>query len=189
MKRMTFLSKMAVAMAICAFGFATGAPVYAQQEPTTPITVVGVGDKFYDFELHDVEGNYSYLEDYVGTKESGKYLLALFWTSTCPRCHASFSEVEKYVTKYADSLSVVGIMLSDQHDGWLEMYKYQKPFEWPNLSDGKLIAESAAKNYGIGLYPTFVLIEPSEGRIVKKWSGYKQDSFQAQMKPYFLPVK
>lgn len=189
MKQVIFLPKLVVAMAICTFSLATVAPVCAQQKPTSPPKVVNVGDKFYDFELHDVEGNYSYLEDYVGTKESGKYLLALFWTSTCPRCHASFSEVKKYVTKYADSLSVVGIMLSDKHDSWLEMYKYQKPFDWPNLSDGKLLAEGAAPHYGIGLYPTFVLIEPTEGRIVKKWSGYKLESFQAQMKPYFLPVK
>ena len=148
---------------------------------------VEVGDKFHDVELHDTEGNYSYLSDYVG--QEGKYLLVLFWTSNCPRCHASFPEVAKYAKQYADKLSVVGVMLSDNHAGWMEMYKYRKPFAWPNLSDGKLLNEGAAVPYGIGLYPTFVLVEPKEGRIVRMWSGFKLDRFQAEMEPYFVPVR
>ena len=154
------------------------------QEPTEKVEV---GDKFRDVELHDTDGNYSYLSDYVG--QEGKYLLVLFWTSNCPRCHASFPEVAKYAKQYADKLSVVGVMLSDNHAGWMEMYKYRKPFAWPNLSDGKLLNEGAAEPYGIGLYPTFVLVEPKEGRIVRMWSGFKLDRFQAEMEPYFAPVR
>lgn len=154
------------------------------QEPTEKVEV---GDKFRDVELHDTNGNYSYLSDYVG--QEGKYLLVLFWTSNCPRCHASFPEVAKYAKQYADKLSVVGVMLSDNHAGWMEMYKYRKPFAWPNLSDGKLLNEGAAVPYGIGLYPTFVLVEPKEGRIVRMWSGFKLDRFQAEMEPYFAPVR
>ncbi len=154
------------------------------QEPTEKVEV---GDKFHDVELHDTDGNYSYLSDYVG--QEGKYLLVLFWTSNCPRCHASFPEVAKYAKQYADKLSVVGVMLSDNHAGWMEMYKYRKPFAWPNLSDGKLLNEGAAVPYGIGLYPTFVLVEPKEGRIVRMWSGFKLDRFQVEMEPYFVPVR
>lgn len=154
------------------------------QEPTEKVEV---GDKFRDVELHDTDGTYSYLSDYVG--QEGKYLLVLFWTSNCPRCHASFPEVAKYAKQYADKLSVVGVMLSDNHAGWMEMYKYRKPFAWPNLSDGKLLNEGAAVPYGIGLYPTFVLVEPKEGRIVRMWSGFKLDRFQAEMEPYFAPVR
>lgn len=152
-----------------------------------PARKVRVGDKLHDVELHDTKGNYSYLSDYAG--QEGKYLLVLFWTSNCPRCHASFPEVAKYAERYADSLSVVGVMLSDNHDGWMEMYKYRNPFAWPNLSDGKLLGEGAAVPYGIGLYPTFVLVEPTEGRIVRMWSGFKLDRFQAEMEPYFAPVR
>lgn len=154
------------------------------QEPTEKVEV---GDKFHDVELHDTDGNYSYLSDYVG--QEGKYLLVLFWTSNCPRCHASFPEVAKYAKQYADKLSVVGVMLSDNHAGWMEMYKYRKPFAWPNLSDGKLLNEGAAVPYGIDLYPTFVLVEPKEGRIVRMWSGFKLDRFQVEMEPYFVPVR
>ncbi len=154
------------------------------QEPTEKVEV---GDKFHDVELHDTEGNYSYLSDYVG--QEGKYLLVLFWTSNCPRCHASFPEVAKYAKQYADKLSVVAVSLKDNHAGWMEMYRYRKPFAWPNLSDGKLLNEGAAVPYGIGLYPTFVLVEPKEGRIVRMWSGFKLDRFQAEMEPYFTSVR
>ena len=102
---------------------------------------------------------------------------------------ASFPEVVKYAKQYADKLSVVGVMLSDNHAGWLEMYQYRKPFEWPNLSDGKQLDQGAAVPYGIGLYPTFVLVEPAEGKIVRIWSGFKLDKFQAEMQPYFAPVQ
>ena len=154
------------------------------QEPTEKVEV---GDKFHDVELHDTEGNYSYLSDYVG--QEGKYLLVLFWTSNCPRCHASFPEVAKYAKQYADKLSVVAVSLKKNHAGWMEMYRYRKPFAWPNLSDGKLLNEGAAVPYGIGLYPTFVLVEPKEGRIVRMWSGFKLDRFQAEMEPYFTSVR
>ena len=70
-------------------------PAAAQDTP------VQVGDPLYDVELHDTDGNYSYLADYAGV--DGKYLLVLFWTSNCPRCHASFPEVAKYAETYADS--------------------------------------------------------------------------------------
>lgn len=148
---------------------------------------VKVGDKLYDVELHDTEGNYSYLADYAG--QDGKYLLVLFWTSNCPRCHAAFPEVAKYAKQYADKLSVVGVMLSDNHDGWMEMYRYRQPFEWPNLSDGQLLKDGAAVPYGIGLYPTFVLVEPENKTIVRMWSGFKLERFQSEMKPYFEPVR
>lgn len=165
--------------AFCAF---TTAPASAQ-----PTDKVKVGDKLYDVEVHDTEGNYSYLSDYAG--KDGKYLMVLFWTANCPRCHAAFPEVAKYAKQYADSLSVVGVMLSDNHAGWMEMYQYRKPFEWPNLSDGQLLKDGAAVPYGIGLYPTFVLVEPKENKIVRMWSGFKLDKFQAEMQPYFAPVQ
>lgn len=155
--------------------------VRAQDAP-----VVKVGDKLHDVEVHDVEGNYSYLSDYAG--KDGKYLLVLFWTANCPRCHASFPEVAKYAKQYADKLSVVGVMLSDDPQGWKNMYQYQKPFAWPNLSDGKILSEGAAVPYGIGLYPTFVLVDPQDQKILQKWSGFKLDKFQAQMQPWFAPV-
>lgn len=168
-------------LAAVALSFSLAAP--AQDHTLT----LKPGDKIQDVEVHDVEGNYSYLSDYVG--KDGKYLMILFWTANCPRCHASFPEVAKYAKQYADSLNVIGVMLSDNHAGWMDMYKYRKPFEWPNLSDGKILSEGAAVPYGISLYPTFVLVEPKEGKIVRMWSGFKLDKFQAQMQPYFAPVQ
>ena len=100
------LKKMLFAALALGFSLAAGA-----QEPAGKVKV---GDKLYDVELHDTEGNYSYLADYAG--QDGKYLLVLFWTSNCPRCHASFPEVAKYAKKYADKLSVVCVMLSDNHE-------------------------------------------------------------------------
>lgn len=174
---LTFLTSLAT-MAFCNSASA--------QAPAVTAPVVGIGDQLYDVEVHDVEGNYSYLSDYAG--KDGKYLMVLFWTANCPRCHASFPEVAKYAKQYSDSLNIVGVMLSDNHQGWLEMYQYRKPFEWPNLSDGKILSEGAAVPYGISLYPTFVLVTP-EGKIVKKWSGFKLEKFQAEMQPYFAPVQ
>ena len=178
LKRKFFIPLMAGLL--CWLGMA---PAAAQD----PDGEVKVGDRLYDVEVHDTEGNYTYLADYVG--QDGKYLLVLFWTSNCPRCHAAFPEVAKYAKKYADKLSVVGVMLSDNHDGWMEMYQYKKPFEWPNLSDGQLLKDGAAVPYGIGLFPTFVLVEPKEGKIVKMWRGFKLDGFQSEMQPYFAPVE
>lgn len=144
-----------------------------------------IGGKLVDVEVFDVEGGMSYLENFVN--QDGKYLLVNFWTANCPRCHAGFVELAKYTQKYADKLNVVGVMLSDNYNGWVEMYKYKKPFAWPNLSDGQPLATGAAVPYGITLYPMYVLVD-QQGTILAKWSGFQLDKFQEQLKPWFAPV-
>ncbi len=155
------------------------APVHAQQADS-----VRIGGRLADVELHDVSGNYSTLSSFVG---DGKYLLVCFWTANCPRCHASFVELKKYHAAYADRLRIIGVMLSDNHDGWMEMYQYKQPFPWPNLSDGQLLMEGAAVPYNIRLFPTFVLVDP-EGTILRKWSGFTAEPFRKELEPFFPPV-
>lgn len=158
---------------------------FAQEPETSAVKVAKIGGPLIDMELHDVSGGYTYLSDYVG--KDGKYLLVNFWTANCPRCHAGFVELAKYNAKYSDKLSIVGVMFSDNHDGWLEMYKHKKPFAWPNLSDGKSLADGASKNYGIRLFPTYVLVDP-DGKILAQWSGFTTEKFVENMKPYFDPI-
>ncbi len=163
---------------------ATQVPAMAQARGESKAKI---GGPLYDVELHDVEWNMSNLTDYVGI--DGKYLLVNFWTANCPKCHEGFLEVKKYYDLYAPKLTVIGVMVSDNHEGWLEMYAHKQPFAWPNLSDGKKLAEGAGEDYGIRLYPTYVLVTPG-GEIVRMWSGFEKTKFREQLAEYFAaPVQ
>lgn len=155
------------------------------QETETP--KAEIGGPLINIELSDVNGGYSKLSSYVNRR--GKYLLVNFWTSNCPRCHAGFVEIEKYAAAYADSLNIVGVHISyDDAEGWKEMYKYDSPFPWPNLSEDKEVRETAAGPYNISLYPTYVLVD-QKGTILRKWSGFQLDKFEEQLKPWFAPLR
>lgn len=154
----------------------------AQAQDAKPVEVAKIGGPIIDADVHDIDGNFYSLSDFVG--KDGKYLLINFWTANCPRCHAGFVELRKYNDKFADRLNIIGVMLSDNYQGWLDMYAHKKPFAWPNLSDGKTLAEGPAKNYNISLYPTYVLVSP-EGKILEQWSGFNVEKFTEKIKPYF----
>lgn len=146
------------------------------------VDVAKIGGPIINVDVHDIDGNFYSLNDFVG--KDGKYLLINFWTANCPRCHAGFVELKKYNDKFADKLNIVSVMLSDNYQGWLDMYAHKKPFAWPNLSDGKSLADGPAKNYNISLYPTYVLVSP-DGKILDQWSGFNVEKFTEKIKPYF----
>lgn len=119
-----------------------------------------------DFTLPDTEGRAIALSSL-----RGKWVVLDFWGSWCIWCIKGFPELKRCHEKYKDRLEIVGIDCSDSREKWLEAIgKHELP--WINLLDTRegRPAEVIDNVYGIGAYPTKILIDP-EGRIVDIFVG------------------
>lgn len=119
-----------------------------------------------DFTLPDTAGN-----DFSLSSLRGKYVVLDFWGSWCIWCIKGFPELKKCYEQYKGQLEVVGIDCSDSREKWLEaIEKHELP--WINVLDTRegRPAEMIDNVYGIGAYPTKILIDP-EGRIVEIFIG------------------
>lgn len=127
---------------------------------------IKAGAEAPDFSLPDTEGREVSLASL-----RGKYVVLDFWGSWCVWCIKGFPELKKCYEKYKDKLEVVGIDCTDSRENWLKAVE-QHQLPWINLLDTreKRPAEVIDNLYGIGAYPTKILIDP-EGRIVEVFVG------------------
>ena len=114
-----------------------------------------------NFTLPDTEGRPVSLSSL-----RGKWVVLDFWGSWCIWCIKGFPELKRCHEKYRGRLEIVGIDCSDSREKWIEAIgKHELP--WINLLDTRKgrPAEIIDNVYGIGAYPTKILIDP-KGRIV-----------------------
>lgn len=119
-----------------------------------------------DFTLPDTAGN-----DFTLASLRGKYVVLDFWGSWCIWCIKGFPELKRCYERYKGKLEIVGIDCSDSREKWLEaIEKHELP--WINVLDTRegRPADMIDNVYGIGAYPTKILIDP-EGRIVEIFIG------------------
>lgn len=119
-----------------------------------------------DFTLPDTADN-----DFSLSSLRGKYVVLDFWGSWCIWCIKGFPELKRCYERYKGKLEIVGIDCSDSREKWLEaIEKHELP--WINVLDTRegRPAEMIDNVYGIGAYPTKILIDP-EGRIVEIFIG------------------
>lgn len=119
-----------------------------------------------DFTLPDTEGR-----DFRLSSLRGKYVVLDFWGSWCVWCIKGFPELKACYERYRGKLEIVGIDCSDSREKWLAaVEKHELP--WINVLDTRegRPAGMIDNVYGIGAYPTKILIDP-EGRIVEVFVG------------------
>ena len=119
-----------------------------------------------DFTLPDTVG-----KEFRLSSLRGKYVVLDFWGSWCIWCIKGFPELKRCYERYKGQLEIVGIDCSDSREKWLEAVE-QHELPWINLLDTRegRPAETIDNLYGIGAYPTKILIDP-EGRIVDIFVG------------------
>jgi peroxiredoxin len=108
------------------------------------------GDRAYDFELEDLEGNTIKLSDY-----KGKVVVLTFWQSTCYYCRMTLPLLDKLYTTYKDGDTVVlAINVAEDKDKVSRLVD-DEGFTMPVLLDRE--AETA-KKYLISGLPTSYII-------------------------------
>lgn len=122
----------------------------------------GVGGKYVNFELADINGNQVLFSDIVS---KSKYTLLDFWASWCAPCRQEMPVVKDIYKEYKGrGLSVVSISLDDNTDEWKEAVS-SLGMSWIQLCNPAGGSAEVADAYGVETIPTLLLID-SKGKIV-----------------------
>ncbi len=122
----------------------------------------GIGKKFTDFTMQDLEGNKVSLSDYVN---QGKYVFLDVWAAWCRPCRMEIPAVKAAYAKFKDKgFEVVSVSLDETLDTWKKVVAYEG-LTWPQMSDLKGWKSEVVKLYGIKGIPFTLLIAP-DGTIV-----------------------
>ena len=140
-------------------------------------STVKTGDKIYDAELKDVEGNIHHLSDYQGS-----YILLDFWSRACGPCVTALPELEKIAEQYKGKVIVISVSVDPVSVWKEEVVKSPVSNYWLQLSDG-LGSSGIAAHYGVKALPTFVYISP-EGLILKIKEGYREDALLEELNSF-----
>lgn len=130
-------------------------------------SIVKTGDRMYDTELKDIEGNVHRLSDY-----KGKYILLDFWSRACGPCIDALPELEKIAKQYEGKVVVISISV-DPVSVWKEEVARKSVTNWLHLTDG-LESSGIAAHYEVKSLPTFVYISP-EGVVLNIKKGYRNN--------------
>jgi peroxiredoxin len=132
-------------------------------------TVLPVGIPAPDFTLSTPEGRMVRLSDF-----RGKTVLLEFFATWCPHCQAEAQHLPRlYESLPPSDFAFLSVNADSEDAGSIHAFKRYFKIPWPALIDGGTPAGSfkqaggpgpVTKAYGIGLYPTFYIIDP-RGRI------------------------
>ena len=139
------------------------------------------GDKAPGFELPDVNGDTHRLRDH-----KGKVLIVDFWATWCGPCKAEVPHFKSLYGKYKDRGFEILAIAMDRKGA-----KVVKPFvEQTKVDYVVLIGNTkVAKDYGgITAYPTTFIVD-TEGKIRRKFVGYRTEDFLESSFVRLLPSK
>ena len=130
-------------------------------------TSLAPGRKAPQLDLHDLNGNATSLDAYLG-----KPLLINFLASWCKPCADEMPELEEFYQAYGEEVQVVAIGVEDDDDA-LKEFQLKHKVTFPFLHDR---TGSSKSRYRIGGYPETFLLD-KEGRIQFVTDPESKDQF------------
>lgn len=114
-----------------------------------------VGEQAPNFSLVGLNGEEVELKDY-----QGKTVFVNFWGTFCPPCVNEMPLLETVHNEYADHMVVLGVNL-DEPKLTVSSFVERTGVTFPILLDDMTVQ----KQYGVGQYPTTIVINPA-GKII-----------------------
>jgi thiol-disulfide isomerase/thioredoxin len=112
-----------------------------------------------DFTVTDIHGNIHNLFNYL---DNGKHVILDFFFTTCSACIASVPTLNQAYTDYGCNTGQVVFISIDNGDSDTEVLQYENSYAGllPSVSGNDGGGNAVVLAYGIGAYPTVVLIAP-----------------------------
>ena len=108
------------------------------------------GERFRDFASKDTGENNISTADFAG-----KILVLNFWFIDCPPCRSEIPALNNLSESYKNDSSVVFIAVALDGKARLKNFLQANPFGYKMIYNGR----SIAAQYGIGLFPTNVVVD------------------------------
>lgn len=121
----------------------------------------------------------------------GKYLLLDFWGSWCLPCRFTHPHLKEVYSKYKDrGFEIIGIALEPgpalekANQTWRKAIAEDK-INWIHLLNNERVNEfDAVKAFGVGVFPTKILLD-KERKEIARYSGGQSKDFDEKMKTIF----
>ena len=145
----------------------------SELEAVDTMHILQVGEKAFDAELFDMQGNKHRLFEAFA---DGRYVLLDFWNLHCGACRQSESELLEVYERMKGKLEIVAINL-DSISEW-QRHEWSKKIVWKNWNDGRKFKKGGIKSryYDFNAVPFYVLLSP-DGRILWEMAGYGTGCF------------
>jgi cytochrome oxidase Cu insertion factor (SCO1/SenC/PrrC family) len=137
-----------------------------------------------DFTVTDVDGNQHNLFSIL---QGGQYVCIDFFFTTCPPCQATVPYFKQTFQNYGCNTQDVFFISVDYGDTDAECIQYENtylggPAGFPVVSGTEGGGDAVCTAYGIGAYPTYILIAPNQSIVEQDmWPISSAASFD----PYF----
>lgn len=140
---------------------------------------IAIGDAFYDFEGVNQKNEKI---KFSNIQDNTKYTLIDFTSTFCGPCIQAADELVSVQKSFEDSLTIISFSGDPKKESWLKGVERDSVI-WNSIWDGKGRFSETAINYGVGGFPTFVLIDP-QGKVVDKWTGYSKGNLRDRIEKF-----
>ena len=141
------------------------------------------GDKAFDFELDDADGQRVWMSEQV---PKGGYLLLDFWASWCAPCIEEMPAVQRLYDEYYDrGLRVIGISSDEDVEAWKKGIEQHGLARYPQVLSREPMAEELffaeetdiATRYEVTSIPCFILLN-DECEVVARWQHFDEQTLK-----------
>ncbi|HSD08060.1 thioredoxin-like domain-containing protein [Flavobacterium sp.] len=150
---------------------------YDLKQSVTYLMIRKYLDKMMALEKMNYARNFNWLDingtsyDFKTVLGDKKYVLLVFWSSTCKECSEEIAELKEFQEKYATLVSIVNLSVDNDYRKWKEAVDEEK-IPWYNLSGLPNNKDGIREEYCVDTGPEFILVNSDGNAAIKNINTY-----------------